>query len=80
MAQAITVDTKTVNAILSLLKELRDEVIHLSEKLEGAPPYGSKEWWEWSDRKAMKDVKAGRYTEIRTKKELQEFFDSLKRS
>ena len=45
---------------------------------EGEPEYGTDAWWEWSDAKAMEDIKHGRYTILKTKDELQTFLDSLK--
>ena len=45
---------------------------------EGEPEYGTDAWWEWSDAKAMEDIKHGRYTTLKTKDELQTFLDSLK--
>jgi hypothetical protein len=43
----------------------------------GEPEYGTDAWWEWADQQGMEDVKAGRHTTIRNKKELKEFFDNL---
>jgi len=45
---------------------------------EGEPEYGADAWWEWSDNKAMEDMKNNRYTSLKTKDELQQFLDSLK--
>lgn len=79
MNQAITVSSKTIEEILAHLNTLTKEVKEIKAKLfEKEPPYGSDEWWKWSDKKALEDIKHGRYTEIKNKKELKEFFDSLK--
>ena len=43
----------------------------------GEPEYGTDAWWAWADHQGMEDVKAGRHTTIRNKKELREFFDHL---
>ena len=58
MAQVVTIDTKTAKTLIEVIRDLADEVSSLRETLE--PPYGSKEWWEWSERKADEDIKAGR--------------------
>lgn len=59
--QTITVPTKTFEKIISKLDYLTQEVETIKTKLfEGEPPYGSDEWWEWSDRKAKEDIRAGR--------------------
>ena len=79
MSQTITVPAKTFEEILSRLDQLTNEVHVIKARLfEKEPLYGSKEWWEWSDRKALEDIKAGRYTKIHNKKELDNFFNSLK--
>ena len=80
MTQIVSIDIKTAKSILSELRELKQQVIRLSEKLEAAPPYGSPEWWKWSEKRSDEDIKAGRYTTLRNKKELQEFLHSLKTS
>lgn len=58
--QTVTVPAETFEKILSRLDHLSRVVEVINEKLEGAPPYGSDEWWEWSDKKAKEDIKAGR--------------------
>lgn len=75
--QTITVPVKTFEKILSRLDHLSRAVEAINEKLEGAPPYGSDEWWEWSNAKALKSIKEGKGTVIHNKKELDEFFNSL---
>lgn len=75
--QTITVPAKTFEKVLSRLDQLSRAVEALNEKLEGAPPYGSDGWWEWSNTKALKSIKEGNGIVIRNKKELDEFFNSL---
>lgn len=77
--QTVTIPVKTYEKILSKLEQLGRAVEAINEKLEGAPPYGSNEWWEWSEKKADEDIKMGRVSAIlRNKNELQEFLNSLK--
>ncbi len=77
--QTVTVDAKTFEKILSKLDHLTRKVEDINEKLEGAPAYGSDEWWEWSDKKADEDIKMGRVSAVlHNKKELQQYLDSLK--
>ena len=80
MNQTITVSPKTVEEILSRLDQLTKEVRAIKAKLfQGEPPYGSDEWWEWSEKKADEDIKTGRISAaLDNKRELQEFLDSLK--
>lgn len=62
MTHAITVDTKTVEKILSRLDELKRDINELKDKLlKEEAPYGSNAWWEKEEEKATEDIKKGRY-------------------
>ncbi|MDO8570216.1 MAG: hypothetical protein Q7R97_01365 [Candidatus Daviesbacteria bacterium] len=79
MAQTMTVPVKTFEEILTRLDQLTREVHTIKVKLfESEPPYGSDEWWEWSDKKAMEDIKVGRFVELKNKEELKVYLNSLK--
>ncbi len=79
MNQAITVSPKTIEEILARLDKLTREIRVIKTKLfEEEPRYGSDEWWKWSDEKALKEIKEGKYTKVSNKKELTAFLDSLK--
>ncbi len=81
MSQTIAVSEKTIDKILVRLNVLTQEVRTIKAKLfesEDEPPYGSDEWWKWSDAKALRDIKMGKGTVIRNKKELDTFFKNLK--
>lgn len=59
--QTITVPAKTFEEILVRLDKLTRDVHAIKTKLfDKEPPYGSADWWEWSDKKALEDIKAGR--------------------
>ena len=75
--QTVTVPAKTFEKIVSKLDQLTAQVEAINEKLEGAPPYGSDEWWEWSNTRALKSIKEGKGIVINNKKELDQFFNSL---
>lgn len=61
MNQTVTVPAKTIDEIFSRLDELTKTVKRISVKLlNEEPPYGSDEWWEWSDKAAIKEIKAGK--------------------
>jgi len=76
--QTITVSSKTIDEILARLEKLTREVRVIKNKiLEEEPSYGSDEWWEWSDKKALKSIREGKGTLIKNKKELDRFFKSL---
>lgn len=64
--------------ILERLDALTKEVKAIKVKLfKKEPLYGSDEWWEWSDKEALKEIKAGKGTKIHSKKELNVFFENL---
>ena len=67
MNQTITVSSKTINEILARLDELTNAVKKISLRLlTEEPPYGSDEWWEWSDKKAIEEIKAGKGVKFNT--------------
>ena len=80
MAQVVTVPAKTFDEVLTRLDKLTRDVSAIKTRLfEQEPLYGSKEWWEWSEKRADEDIKAGRVsTVLHNKEELQYFLDSLK--
>lgn len=79
MNQPTTVSQKTIEEILTRLDRLTREIKAIKTKLfEEEPPYGSDEWWKWSDEKALRDIKEGKYTKVSNRKELTAFLDSLK--
>lgn len=78
MNQSITISPKTIEEVVQRLNDLTKEVKAIKAKLfREEPPYGSNEWWEWSNKKALKSIKGGKGTVIRNKKELDEFFANL---
>lgn len=59
--QTINVPAKKFDELISRLDQLTKEVRAIKVKLfESEPAYGSDEWWEWSDKKAIEDIKAGK--------------------
>ncbi len=77
MNQTITVSSKTIEEILVHLNTLTKEVKEIKAKLfEKEPPYGSDEWWEWSDEKALKEIKAGKGIKFNTAKEAIKWLNS----
>ena len=72
------ISEKKLDKILSALDNLKEEIKELKSIAQKEPPYGSAEWWEWSDKKALEDMKEGRYKTFKTAKELQKHLDSLK--
>jgi len=67
------------NQILNILSQIQKDLADVKKKIEDLEPiYGSDAWWKWSDKKAMEDIKTGRYTTVGSKKELSKFMGSLK--
>ncbi len=70
MNQTIAISSKTTEEILDRLDKLTKEVKTIKTKLFGEePPYGSAEWWDWSDKKALGEIKAGKGLKFNTAKE-----------
>ncbi len=79
MSQTTSVPSKTFEEILSKLDQLTREVHIIKMKLfDVEPAYRSDEWWDWSNKKALEDIKQGRFSTVQDKKELNVFLDSLK--
>ena len=77
MNQAITVSSKTIEEILAHLNTLTKEVKEIKAKLfEKEPPYGSDEWWKWSDKKALEEIRAGKGIKFNTAKEAIKWLNS----
>lgn len=78
MAQTISLSADKLNQLITTISELRDEVVKLTQKLEAMePPHGSDEWWDQSEKKALKSIREGKGIVIRNKEELDAFFDAL---
>lgn len=66
------------NQILTILSQIQKDLADIKRRVEDLEPvYGSRAWWLWSDAQALKDIKEGKGTVIRDKKELDKFFKSL---
>lgn len=77
MAQAITVPAKTFEEILVRLDKLTRDVHAIKIKLfDKEPPYGSEQWWEWSDKKALEDIEKGRVVEFKSAEEAIKWLNS----
>ncbi len=75
--QTVTVDAKTFEKVLSKLDYLSQEVESIKTQLSKKKlPYGSDEWWEWSDKKARQDIKAGRVVKFDSAKEAIKWLNS----
>lgn len=81
MSQVISLPEYKLSHILKTLANLKKEIVRLKQRVDNLEPvYGSKQWWEWSDKKALEDIKGGRVKKIHNQKELQQLLDSLKAS
>lgn len=75
----------TINLDADTLMALQKELVAFSRLVESLQkklarlfiaPYGSDTWWEQSIEQSREDYKAGRYTELKMKEEIQQFFYS----
>lgn len=81
MANTVTLSKqqyqKLLNRVNALEQTVQSLVENLKDKLDIEPPYGSDAWWKWSVKKGEEDIKKGRSTTIKNKKELDAFFEHL---
>lgn len=75
--QAVSINGKIVKELVDAIYALKQEMAIFGEKFNLEPPYGSKDWWEWANKRALKSIKEGKGTVIRNQKELSEFFQNL---
>jgi flagellar biosynthesis component FlhA len=79
MAQTISIDTKVMQRLINDIETLQKEMAEIKAGLlNREPAYGSDSWWEWSEKKAKQDIKAGRYTVVHDAKTLQAHLNALK--
>jgi hypothetical protein len=77
MANTVVLSQSAYKEIITRLSRLEKILSSLLEKLEKEPPYGSDEWWEWSDKKALKDIEEGNYKTFSSAKELKKYLENL---
>ncbi len=79
MKQTVSIDAKTLQYVVNQLDKLTKDMTELKEKILGQEPeYGSEEWWEWSDKKGLEDIRNGNVISFNSVKEMQKHLDSLK--
>lgn len=76
MSKTIQLSQTQFDILLQRLTRLEKMVAKLLEKDE-EPPYGSDEWWEWSDKKALEEVKKGEYYELKDEADINDFFKHI---
>lgn len=77
MANAVTVDTKTINSIIERLNKLTQDIETIKKALlKSGPKYGSDEWWEEMERQAEKDFKEGRGIKFNSAREAIKWLNS----
>lgn len=76
MANNVTLSKQQYENLTGLIRALEKKIDTFLEKVDFEPPYGSDEWWEWSDKKAMEDVKAGRVLKFNSVKEAIKWLNS----
>lgn len=77
MTNTVTLTQPAYKELLDRLTRLEKMVITLLEKFEREPTYGSSDWWEWSDKQALKDIKAGDYKAFSSAKEMTKYLKTL---
>ena len=81
MSNGLTLSKTQYETISGRLTRLEGMVKFLVGKLEDVletePACGSDEWWKWGIKKGKEAIEKGEYTEISSKKQLDNFFKSL---
>ncbi len=82
MSDTITIPRSQFDRLNNRVVHLERVVRRVAEKIglpeeTLEPSYGSDEWWEWSDNQARADIQAGRTTTLKTKEDIDRFFDTL---
>lgn len=78
MSQTTQISQTKFNELLNRMSRLENMVAKLLEKSD-QPVEGSDAWWKLSDKKALEDIKKGKYTVVHDANELQQHLDSLKK-
>ncbi|MDH7476225.1 MAG: hypothetical protein QHH09_02000 [Microgenomates group bacterium] len=78
MSNTITLSQSAYKQLLERLINVEKKLSDLLEKIEREPVYGTDEWWDWSDKKAVADIKKGNYLVFDSPKKLKKHLDSLK--
>lgn len=73
------IDTKLLSGLLDDLETFSRAALAMRKKLSQILPatYGSDAWWKQSHQESRNDYNAGRYTELKTKEDVNRFFDTL---
>lgn len=66
MAQTVVVKQDTLESILATLRKLEKEVTEVKMKLAAGPQYGSREWWEWSTERGIREIRDKKYTTFKS--------------
>ena len=64
--------------VITILNKIQKDLVEVKKRLEDLEPiYGSKAWWIWSDKLALKDYKEGSFKKTSSKSELQKLLKSF---
>lgn len=74
MADTVTLSQSAYKNITQRLSRLEKALSYVVGKIDIEPPEGTEAWWEWSDKKALEDLKKGDYYELRSREDINDFF------
>lgn len=75
MTNTVTLTQSAYKELVNRLGRVERLLAKLVEDREKEPPYGSTAWWEWSDHKALEDIKTGRYKSFASAKDMVKYLD-----
>ncbi len=75
MSQTVTLKQSEYKKLIERISALEKAVQSLIKRLQKEPSYGSDAWWEWSDTKAIDDIKKGNYVAFDSAQEMVEYLE-----
>jgi|GEM_PF-5574967 len=79
--QDLVCTVRRIEQLLSVLLDEEEEARQHKATYQyehGEPEYGSKEWWEWADKKGIEAARKGKSITFKTNRELIDYLDSLR--
>jgi len=75
MSNTVALSQSDYKELVTRLSRLEKTVSTLADRFEKEPPEGSDAWWDWSDKKALDEMKKGQYVEFNSAKDMVNFLN-----
>jgi hypothetical protein len=77
MAQTITLKQSDYQKLIDRITKLEKMFAVLLRQIKHNPEYGSDEWWEVSDKKAIEEIKKGNYVAFDSASDMVEYLKNI---